>query len=540
MSGPAEVTSEAAATSSSGATSSGGDPLLNERVSLFLRVLFYFVVGLYLLGLVMTKVAGLEVMRLHLSPTKLLHLGMVVLLGIAWQVHRRRPPDSRFDHAVESTATLLVAINLAVAARLVPDFVPDMMMLFLVTTVSSLVLVLRAALVPGSVRRAVVVGLLVTATASTAGALSVTIDAPTPLPGPVAGAVIGAMSGVMFTIASAIVARVIYGLRRSVRRAMQLGQYTLQGKIGEGGMGAVYRASHALLRRPTAVKLLPPAKAGETAIARFEREVQHTARLTHPNTVAIYDFGHTADGVFYYAMEYLDGLSLQDLVASDGPQPPERVVHILAQVAGALGEAHAAGLIHRDVKPANILLCERGGIADVAKVLDFGLVKEIEAPAKSDLTEANVVTGTPLFLAPEALTDPSSVDGRADIYALGAVGYFMLTAEPVFDGNTLVEICGHHLHTEPSAPSERLGAELPADLERALMRCLEKKPSERFPDVTELSEALLACRCAADWTPTRAKAWWRERGSKVRAEQAATVESAMPHGLTVALSDRDA
>jgi len=531
---------ETAAASSSGSSPHGGDAFLNERVSLFLRIMFFFVVGLYLLGLTMSAVGGLDVVQLHLTVPKLMHLAMVGLLGAGWQLHRRRPPSERVDRAFESAATVLVVINLAVAAVMVPDYVPDIMMLFMVTVISSLVLVLRAAVVPGSGARAAVVGLLVTATSAGAGALSVPVGTGTPLPGPVAGAVLATIVGTLFTIASVIVARVIYGLRRSVREAMQLGQYTLEGKIGEGGMGAVFRARHALLRRPTAIKLLPPAKAGDKAIARFEREVQHTATLSHPNTVAIFDFGRTADGVFYYAMEYLDGVSLNDLVAIDGPQPPERVIHIMAQVAGALGEAHDAGLIHRDVKPANILLCERGGIVDVAKVLDFGLVKDVDAPKKSDLTEANVVAGTPLFLAPEALTNPTGIDARADIYALGAVGYFLVTGEPVFDGNTLVEICGHHLHTEPTLPSERLGSKLPADLEEALLRCLAKNPEDRFAHVSDLREALLDCSCADVWTQKRARIWWREHADDIRLAHADTFESATPHGLTVALSGRNA
>jgi len=203
----------------------------------------------------------------------------------------------------------------------------------------------------------------------------------------------------------------------------RLGQYTLERKIGAGGMGIVYRASHAMLRRPTAIKLLPPDRAGEASIARFEREVQMTAQLSHPNTVAIYDYGRTPEGVFYYAMEYLDGINLEDLVRTYGAQPAGRVLAILDQVCGALAEAHERGLVHRDIKPANIILTERGGEPDVAKVVDFGLVKPIVTDdPRLTMSMPGVMTGTPLYLSPESLTSPESGDPRSDLYALGAVG----------------------------------------------------------------------------------------------------------------------
>jgi hypothetical protein len=216
---------------------------------------------------------------------------------------------------------------------------------------------------------------------------------------------------------------VIYGLRKEVRSARKLGQYTLEEKIGEGGMGMVYAARHAMLRRPTAVKLLPAEKAGAEQLVRFEREVQLTAMLTHPNTVTVFDYGRTPDGVFYYAMEYLDGATLQDVVEVDGPQPPARVAYILSRVAGALAEAHEVGLMHRDVKPANIMLVEQGGKPDIPKVLDFGLVKEMKKSEAASLTQADVVTGTPQYMPPEALSAPDSIDARSDLYSLGAVTF---------------------------------------------------------------------------------------------------------------------
>ena len=299
-------------------------------------------------------------------------------------------------------------------------------------------------------------------------------------------------------------ARVILRLRHEVHAAQHFGQYTLVRKVGEGGMGVVWEAQHAMLRRPTALKLLPPERAGAAAVSRFEREVQLTSRLTHPNTVQIYDYGRTADGVFYYAMEYLDGVDLQRLVESDGPQPPARTVHVMKQVASALAEAHGLGLVHRDIKPANIVLCERGGVRDVAKVVDFGLVKGATDSDASMSTDQKVI-GTPLFLSPEAITDPAHVDGRSDLYALGAVAYYLLTAHAVFDGQSVVEICSHHLYTTPIPPSERLRRPLPEPLEGVVLCCLAKKPSDRFEDAHALLKALIACGLP-EWTDADARA----------------------------------
>ncbi|MBS2020335.1 MAG: serine/threonine protein kinase [Deltaproteobacteria bacterium] len=322
--------------------------------------------------------------------------------------------------------------------------------------------------------------------------------------------------GVAGTLTAWAISRVVYGLRVEVKSATRLGQYTLEDKIGEGGMGEVYRARHALLRRPTAIKLLSPDRAGGSAsVRRFEREVQLTSKLTHPNTIAIYDYGHTRDGIFYYAMELLDGVSLHDLCDDDGPQPASRVAHILAQVASALAEAHDVGLIHRDVKPANILLCERGGIPDFVKVLDFGLVKDAsEGGADPQLSSANTIAGTPLYMAPESITKPKEIDARVDLYALGCVGFWLLTARPPFEGANLVEICSHHLHTAPTRPSEILGKPVDVRLEDLLLKCLAKSPDQRPASARVLAEALREVASALAWTEADARRWWTERARK--------------------------
>jgi serine/threonine-protein kinase len=313
---------------------------------------------------------------------------------------------------------------------------------------------------------------------------------------------------------SALNSRKLYGLRERIREAGKLGQYTLEEKLGQGGMGVVYRASHAMLRRPAAIKLLLPGRGGEEDLARFEREVQLTSCLTHPNTISIFDYGRTSDGVFYYVMEYLNGLDLQHFVDEVGAVDPARAIHILAQASGALAEAHALGLIHRDIKPANIMLTERPDEPDVVKVVDFGLVRTLEGTGgDATLTNIQSIVGTPLYLAPEAITSPDGVAAPADIYALGAVGYFLLTGGPVFSASTIVEVCGKHLHEKPMPPAQRLGRPVPADLSEVILSCLAKRPQDRPASAGVLRSALLACADSAHYDVAAARAWWRHRGT---------------------------
>lgn len=306
-------------------------------------------------------------------------------------------------------------------------------------------------------------------------------------------------------------------------RVRRLGQYVLERKIGEGGMGEVYLAAHAMLRRPTAIKLLRPGRGvDDRALARFEREVQITARLTHPNTVAVYDYGRTADGTFYYAMEYLEGIPLDAFVERQGPLPSERVIYILRQVCASLDEAHSLGLIHRDIKPANVMLCRRGNAYDVVKVLDFGLVKQLAAPADAiKLSDPDAITGTPLSMSPEAIEAPERVGPRSDLYAVGALGYTLLTGCPVFEGKTPLQVFVQHVESTPVPPSERLGADgMPVDpeLERLILRCLEKDPERRPESAWALEVALRACPAAPRWDACAARQWWEEHLPRLRQE----------------------
>jgi eukaryotic-like serine/threonine-protein kinase len=316
----------------------------------------------------------------------------------------------------------------------------------------------------------------------------------------------------------------VYGLMRLASRlqataqqaalqARQLGQYALDDKIGEGAFGAVYRAHHALMRRPVAVKLLQTNRLNPNNAARFEREVQMTGQLTHPNTIALYDYGRTPEGIFYYAMEYLDGLTLDQLVKQYGAQPEGRVIAILRQVCGSLAEAHAIGLVHRDIKPANIFLTRRGGVPDFVKVLDFGLAKARVEEGQVALTAASVTLGTPLYMSPEAVECPDTLDARSDLYSLGALGYYLVTGEVLFDCLTLGEVLMHQVKDLPARPSKRVGKPVAPDLEDVLMRCLAKDPAARPANARVLDEALARCRNAADWTRERADEWWRKHAA---------------------------
>ncbi len=378
---------------------------------------------------------------------------------------------------------------------------------------ATLTFTLRAAIVPSTARRTLVLTALGGVVMSIAMAVpiprwtaSARIVAELPLGG-LPMVVTVAIWWTLSTISCVAISKVVHGLRQEVRDARRLGQYQLESRLGAGGMGVVYRARHAMLRRPTAIKLIAPEKTGPQALARFEREVRLTATLTHPNTVTIYDYGHTPEGVFYYAMELLEGARLEAIVEAGGPMAPARAVHVLRGVAAALAEAHAAGLIHRDIKPTNVMLARSGGVRDVPKLLDFGLVKELR-PEGGALTEDSTLTGTPLYLAPECIREPAAASPRSDIYALGAVGFYLLTGTHVFSGRNVVDICGHHLHSAPERPSERLGRALPEGLDELVLACLAKDPLERPEGAHAFLSALRALDQWGSWSEEEAEAWW--------------------------------
>ncbi|XZE43078.1 serine/threonine protein kinase [Pirellulaceae bacterium SH467] len=310
--------------------------------------------------------------------------------------------------------------------------------------------------------------------------------------------------------------RMISYLREKAHEAKELGRYKLKEKIGSGGMGDVYLAEHRLMKRPCAIKVIRPEKAGDPkAIARFEREVRTTSRLTHWNSVSIFDYGRTADGKFYYVMEYLTGLSLQELVKRRGPLSPGRAVYLLKQICNALIEAHGIGLIHRDIKPANIMVTELGGAYDVVKLLDFGLAKPIttavNAPSEPELTVVGSLTGSPLYMSPEQALGEAQPDHRSDIYSLGGVAFYILTGKPPFLAGPTLKVLLAHIHEQPAAPSSQRksgSAPISLELDNLVLRCLAKQPKDRFQSAQELLSALEVLPEANEWNQKQAAQWW--------------------------------
>jgi len=332
---------------------------------------------------------------------------------------------------------------------------------------------------------------------------------------PISLAVLGLM-GLVTVLAGLMLLSTVWvtRLRQSIDEIKQIGHYTIQEKLGEGGMGKVYKATHALLKRPTAIKFLKPDALSTDSLERFEREVQITSRLTHPNTVDVYDFGRTPEGVFYYAMEYLPGINLSDLLTLDGAIPPVRAIHILRHICYSLEEAHGMDLVHRDIKPPNVILCERGGQYDAVKVLDFGLVKEVKNQ-DVQMTAMHEVAGTPAYVAPERLTDPAHIDQRVDIYSLGAVGFNLLTGGDVFEGANAVEICYHVMKTPPPRVAARATQSIPPALDQLIDDCLAKDPKDRPADVTQVIARLDAIEGLPVWDQTAARNWWETNAERI-------------------------
>jgi len=494
---------------------------LQARLALFWKVLFCFTLAGGALGL-----AGGGMVKP--GPDTAITFGAVALSGAIWSVCRRGSRSILFCRTVDVGGLLVVAIIGTFLTRFIlvgfvrehsvvtaeGSLMADGYVVMIDLFPAAMYLAIRAALIPSSPRRTVLVTAMVgipkillssALVPAVGGGLAWREAHSAAFPWLPTTSI---MEWTIATITCTVISRVIYGLRAEVREARRFGQYVLERKIGEGAMGVVYRATHAMLRRPAAIKLLLKERADEADLARFEREAQITSRLVHPNTISIFDYGRTAEGVFYYVMEYLDGLDLQRLVEQYGPVAPGRAINILAQVGGALAEAHGLGLIHRDIKPANIVLTERTDEPDVVKVVDFGLVKTF-GRRMTESAASSPITGTPLYMAPEAISQPDTIDGRADLYAVGAVAYFLLTGQHVFEAASTLEVCSKHMLEAPVSPSLRLGKPLPADLEAVVLGCLAKDRDLRPASAAALRAALLACADAPHGEPTAARAWWR-------------------------------
>jgi tRNA A-37 threonylcarbamoyl transferase component Bud32 len=304
-------------------------------------------------------------------------------------------------------------------------------------------------------------------------------------------------------------------LRRRVEQVKRLGQYALERKLGEGGMGEVYLARHALLRRPTAVKFIRAELVSEQSLARFEREVQLTSELTSPHTIEIYDFGCTEEGVFYYVMEYLPGLELGDLLELEGAVPVGRAVAIVKQLCGSLAEAHARGLIHRDIKPPNIILTERGGRFDFVKVLDFGLVKDVSDPEAGDAAGVHELAGTPPYVAPERIGDPQCQDPRSDLFSVGVIAFNLLTGKQPFEGSTAMELVYHVVNTPAPRPSARAEQLIPPELDQLIGECMAIDPDERPASAELILARLNALELADPWNQRAARNWWAENARRL-------------------------
>jgi serine/threonine-protein kinase len=342
----------------------------------------------------------------------------------------------------------------------------------------------------------------------------------------------GFVSGQVLTLALAVLIGIvgvhtINTLRTTAFAARQLGQYRLKQRLGSGGMGEVYLAEHQMMKRPCAVKLIRAERAGDPRmLARFEREVRATAKLSHWNSIDIYDYGRTADGTFYYVMEFLPGHNVGEIVEEYGPIPPARTVYLMDQVCAALTEAHGIGLVHRDLKPANIFCAYRGGVFDVIKLLDFGLAKPtMGVDAELNLTMEGTITGSPLFMSPEQASAEEGVDARSDIYSLGAVMYYMLTGQPPFNADNAIKVMIAHASQEV-IPLRQINPDVPQELEEVVLRCLEKDPDHRFQDVVALRTALQEVAFDDRWSSESAAAWWSCNGCPERKKLAAELVEA--------------
>ena len=481
---------------------------------MYLAVLLVVDLAFHLVGLVLflsgtQPPSEVEPQRKAIATLRWIATGsLVTAVVLTWKFR----PNRRILIAIETVATLLLsAIYVHLSLHL-----PFGGMLFAILMIA-LALTLRAAVVPSPVGRTLLVGALAV------GANAIVLHLYTSTPWLMT--LWSTMSGAAFVFVTMVTSKVIYGLRREARAAERLGQYELLRKLGEGGMGVVYEATHVLLRRPTAIKLLRADKVGEAALARFELEVRETSLLEHPNSVYIYDYGRTPDGQFYYAMEFLDGFNLDEVMRISGPLPEARVSAILVQAAHALAEAHAKGIVHRDVKPANIMLCDRGGVPDTVKVLDFGLVKQSRGSADSaKLTLDDSIVGTPHYMAPEAVQAPDEVGPATDIYALAAVGYFLATGREVFPGKSLIEVCSQHLTARPEPLDAVRGEAVHAGFAQLILRGLEKDPKQRFLDGAEFASAFEALELEG-WSAGDARKWWQDnvaRQSRAGARTPAT------------------
>jgi len=494
-----------------------GSPFVQERLALLGKTVFLLSFGFFtVINGVLIAGAGVGILPALVTQANVMHLLSSSLMAVLWAIARARPWSLRTLGILDGSSVLLPGVGLALMAAQ-----PDERQLMAGLFALAVTMMARAVLIPSTATRT----FWLSATASAPLlAVSFIFHQPAAVPG-LAPALLKAIISVnaflwlaLATALSTVTSRTIYGLRQQIKEAADIGQYTLEAKIGSGGMGEVWRARHRMLIRPAAVKLVTAQELGSTSsrdphlrLRRFEREARATAGLKSPHTVQLYDFGITDDGTLYYVMELLDGMDLDTLIDRFGPVPAERAIHLLLQVCASLEDAHQNGLIHRDIKPANIVVSRIGADWDFVKVLDFGLVK-LDSARQSDeslrLTAEGNFSGTPGFIAPEVVLGVQATDHRVDIYSLGCVAYWLVTGKLVFEGPGMVKVMADHVHTPPVPPSSRSELPIPPELDALILACLEKDPSKRPASASALHSRLQAIPLATPWTSERAEHWW--------------------------------
>jgi eukaryotic-like serine/threonine-protein kinase len=479
-------------------------------LALLIMAAFSFDPLLYLLASIIGKVMGIPV---HFGNVgfRLVDLTAVVASAALWWASRNRSISPNLLHTIgliyEVTICGIVALVTFWTYYLQYNIIPNL-------TWVPAIIILFPLVLPGPPRRML-------AAAIAAGAMPLLVLMVLDLAGKVSteggGYVEAAVSSTFAIVFAYMGSRVVYRLGREVAAARELGSYRLEERLGQGGMGEVWRARHRMLARPAAIKLIRAERIGNGRNGaagdlkrRFEREAQVIARLRSPHTVDLFDFGVANNGAFYYVMELLDGVDADTLVRRFGPVPAERAIYLLTQICHSLSEAESCGLIHRDIKPANIFLCRYGEDCDFVKVLDFGLVKAFDEPGEVGpaLTRENMVHGTPAFIAPEQAMGRSDVDGRVDIYAAGCVAYWLLTGQLVFTADNAMGYLMHHIHTPPRPPSTIAELPISPELESLVLSCLAKNPDDRPQSAKELSRRLSELEYAGEWSGDRARAWW--------------------------------
>ncbi|MEM1032467.1 MAG: serine/threonine-protein kinase [Myxococcota bacterium] len=482
---------------------------LHGRVRLFLKVIV-LILSLFMTVAAITQLTGVDDQAEFFRTRLRIMAPMNGTCALGWFLLARTRPPLLATVVIEGAACIVVALGFSLLLFTTgppPTRGESMVALFII----AMIVVLRAALIPCPV-------IATTAVSASAMAIPIGFQLVVMRDLPVILHIWQVVLGVVVVVVTTVSTYTIFGLQQRAATIARLGQYQLERRIGEGAMGVVYLAKHALLHRPTAVKLLRDVRSRE-ARTRFRKEVQTASSLSHPNTVEIYDYGRTPEGIFFFAMEYVEGASLETVVRATGAMPPARVLHLLDQATGSLGETHRRGLVHRDIKPSNLMLCARGGHFDTLKVLDFGLVHEM-VPAGS--SGAAGLAGTPMYMAPEVILDGDGHVPESDIYALGATAYFLLTGRPPFATEDLAELLSDHLATDP----EPLQSGDP-DLDALVLQCLAKPSDDRPSSGATLRDALRRCPTFGTWTDADARVWWDEHREIIdashRAQDRATV-----------------